>query len=474
MSVIHHYVDKNVEKFNKDTIYFRDRHSILEQIVSYCKAFEVVEYVKFLGLEYEDDESKTIDYNNVFIEETRAIEVKIKFEVNFKGEKEIIERIVYVPKLINNWHFKINGVNYFPIYQLIDKAIFADPKYYSLKTLLMPMRFKHKKTFIKEYSNMEEPEKIHTEEFLLYLFKVAINYLYYFFAKFGYKDTLKFFGFGDEDDIVFHEYNEDEDYSEVSETHKIFFLNNRKRKFMCLVNKNKFNNDTLYFIYSLIDIMSKHYNENKINDNKYWLKILGAIFTKSTNNQIDKANKVLFSLERIMSEESKRLIDEIPEEDKQDTYTTLRWMIYTYNKNKYIDNMSLDSKRLQCYEYILYPLLKLFSNATTRIMNTRNLTLKTITGVFNIKKNFFIKRMIRNELIRYKGSVNNFDLFNCALKITFKNTRGSGEISDKYRGIHPSFIGCIDLITSSASDPGMSGCISPFAKISDNGIFETK
>jgi hypothetical protein len=107
-------------------------------------------------------------------------------------------------------------------------------------------------------------------------------------------------------------------------------------------------------------------------------------------------------------------------------------------------------------------------------MNTRNLTIKTITGVFNIRQNFFIKRMIRNELIRYKGAVNNFDLFNCALKITFKNTRGSGEVSDKYRGIHPSYIGCIGLVTSSASDPGMSGSISPFASITPNGIFVVK
>ena len=63
MSTIHRYVDKNVEKFNKDTIYFRNKHSILQQIVSYCKAFETVEYVKFLGLEYQDDESKLIDFN---------------------------------------------------------------------------------------------------------------------------------------------------------------------------------------------------------------------------------------------------------------------------------------------------------------------------------------------------------------------------------------------------------------------------
>ena len=47
-------------------------------------------------------------------------------------------------------------------------------------------------------------------------------------------------------------------------------------------------------------------------------------------------------------------------------------------------------------------------------------------------------------------------------------------ISQKYRNIHPSYLGKIDLNVSSNSDVGMSGAFTPFLEISDNFYFNPK
>lgn len=43
--------------------------------------------------------------------------------------------------------------------------------------------------------------------------------------------------------------------------------------------------------------------------------------------------------------------------------------------------------------------------------------------------------------------------------------KNSNNIGVKYRDIHPSFIGNIDLLTCGNSDPGTSGILTPFGKI---------
>ena len=50
--------------------------------------------------------------------------------------------------------------------------------------------------------------------------------------------------------------------------------------------------------------------------------------------------------------------------------------------------------------------------------------------------------------------------------------KNSNNISARYRGVHPSFIGQFDLLTCGNSDPGTSGILSPFSKI-DGLYFNT-
>lgn len=47
----------------------------------------------------------------------------------------------------------------------------------------------------------------------------------------------------------------------------------------------------------------------------------------------------------------------------------------------------------------------------------------------------------------------------------------SKNIADKYRYLHPSMVGVLDLFTTSNSDCGMSGSIVPFVKLYDDFFF---
>lgn len=65
------------------------------------------------------------------------------------------------------------------------------------------------------------------------------------------------------------------------------------------------------------------------------------------------------------------------------------------------------------------------------------------------------------------------DLFTSALKWTQSGPQSISEkgrtVNIQYRGLHPSYIGRIGLISASSGDPGLSGTFSPFMK--NNGYY---
>jgi hypothetical protein len=80
-------------------------------------------------------------------------------------------------------------------------------------------------------------------------------------------------------------------------------------------------------------------------------------------------------------------------------------------------------------------------------------------------------------LLRYNNAVNGIDLFNSALKASFKGpqsmvTGSTSNVGVRYRGLHQSYIDKISLTFSSAGDPGMTIMFTPFVEISDDFFFD--
>jgi len=473
--IISEMSDKTI-RFNEEAIYQRSNEDVKKHIEDICQALEVIEYIDFLGCEIEDDESKITSFQKINIDISRFSECTIRFKVTFKEEVKVVEKKFFIPKLVDDYFFYINDVNYFPIWQIVDKGVFVTSKLYSLKTLLMPIRFMYKRLV---YYNMANDELQGGCEFKLNLFKQKINYLYYYFAEYGLLDTLEYFGYSysNDDEDVDLSIVESEDFEEMIESEDPAFTDYHwfhcYKKVYIRASKKRFNKDLFdnSFLFSFINIIT---DVKKVDDDpEIWKRVLGKMFTKSTNTQIAKAEKVLFSLRRILDERTKRLLVDIEPEDKEDIYAMLRWMLKNFSEFQYQDNMNLKHKRVQCWEYLLQPLLRLFSNMSYRILNTRNLSMKTLEKAFNIGPNFLVKRMLNNELIRYNSCVNNMDLFGASLKITFKGAGGlsdGSDIADRVRKVHKSYIGQFSLISTSAGEPGLTTTLTPFADIS-GGMF---
>ena len=454
-------VSDTSDRFNQELLTFRTTEPVLDHVLDICKALEVIEQIRFVGAEIVDDESDIEpERKQVDIEASRVLLVKLKFQVKYNGEITDVERELLVPKLVDDHFFILNGVRYYPIYQLVDRGVFVTAKMYSLKTLLMPIRFKWKKIAVDD----ENGSAMQPVEFRLHLFKQSLNPLLYYLAKMGLEETVAYFGHRlSDDDVCVVE----ADPSDVEETMDEMIWFRLKGNNWVMANRSTFTTaHDVDFLWMLVQILREVPDLDRADDPSYWLTALGSMFTKSANTILDKANKVLFSLERILDEQTKRNMSEIPTADKEDTYAILRWMLRTFEDHRYMDNMSLENKRLQIWQFS-QPLLRQFSASTYRILNTKNLTMKGLVSVFNIRRRSIVKKMLTSEQVRYSGHVNVMDVFGVALKVTCRAGGGDSDVSDRFRGVHPSYIGRLSLIASSQSDPGLTTTMCPFAKLVD-------
>ena len=86
---------------------------------------------------------------------------------------------------------------------------------------------------------------------------------------------------------------------------------------------------------------------------------------------------------------------------------------------------------------------------------------------------FIVKANRTSELIRYNNSTNDINLFGSMLRYTFKGPQAlTKTISMDKRDLHPSYVGRLSLIASSAGDPGVSGTFTPF--VETYGYYFTK
>lgn len=471
----------NPEKFNEKFIYMKRDDDLLSYINDIASALEVVEGIKYLGGTLNTDESLLKTRSNrvklsdntsqdmkwISIKESRLNTVTLKFKIEMGDKSEIIEKTLLFPKLIDDFYFIINGSRYYPIYQIIDAATYKTPKSLTLKTLLMPIVIKNeKKTFTDHYQN-----EFNTRVFILDLFKHRINILHYYFANMGVTETIRYFGYSEEeigivsqDDI---EFSEDEGFKFYNISNDMVMYVNDS------VFDNVFGSD---FVGMLIDMFNSKNRLDHVDNIDYWKRKLGSIFTKNTNAQMEKADKIILSFKRILDNRTKQIL-RIDDEYKDNTFGIAKWMMMNYDDLSRKDNMSLSNKRLRVNEYLLHPLLIRFSTSTYRLLNSKNVTFTNLKSIFNtLSPNFVISKLIQNELLRYHNAVNAIDLFTCALKFSYKGPQSISEsgssVNIRYRGLHTSYLGRIGLTACSSSDPGMTGTFVPF--IATDGFFFTK
>lgn len=443
-------------KFNEELIYgLREKDKMLDYLIDVCKALEAIPYIKYIGYEEINDESKFKERPFITINDSRLSLLIFKFKITFKNEVEYVELPLYIPKWINKYYFILNGTKYYPIYQNVDSSTYNTKDSIILKSLLMPIILIRDNKKIIDIDGNEYNGHI----FLVNLFKHKSNILYYYFATKGFKETIEFFGYNKKIIVT-------KDTSFINNSKYIVFPINKT--YNIVVSKKKFESDKnfKYFVCSVVDVFNKKTMVDKIYSNKYWMLKLGAIYTKNVNNQFEKAETVLISFRRILDNRTRKNL-RIAEEDKNDIFSLIKWMVNNYSTLMKKDNLSLLNKRMRMSEYLITPFVKRMSNNTYRILNSKVVTMNKIKGILKPSPMTLISDLQVAELLRYNGAVNDDDLFNCALKFSNRGPSSLGEgkkktVSIIYKGIHQSHLGRLSLNSGSNGDPGMNGIESPF------------
>lgn len=444
------YQESNPEKFNKDFLDVKERDSEVRYLQTVMKTLNFVEGIEYLNMEElkhriyapvsEDDK------NEVFIDIDKSL-LKIYrfyFRITKDDRSEIINFDLFYPELIKGQYFLINDNRYFPIFQLLDSSFFNTQKAVVLKTLVMPI-----------VMTTEE------DHLLLNVFKKKINPFNYYFAKFGFYETLEFFGLTDKMGIS--------DTEEHYEGYLCFQIN--KKLYMNIEEEDYNNNPLLYN--SIMKTFNSRTRLEKLDEEDIWKKKLGSLFTSTTdkNKKIAKANSTLVSLERGLDDLNKEIL-RLDEEDRKDIYCLLRYMIRNYSTLKHRNNCNIANKRIRSHEYLVYPLLMKFSSFVRRINNGKNITFEKLCD-FVPSKGFIIKHAITNELLRYDNSCNSISVIT---KLRFsqggiQSQFASGAVNIVYRTNHPSYINTIDLLATSAGSPGCTGLFTPFCELYDDRYF---
>ena len=483
--------DNPEQDFNEDLIFWRERDDVAGYLEDVFAALEVVPGITFNGVTVERDESKfptDLTFND--IEPSRLDLAQVHFRLEMQDNVKDIVLSIFLPKLVDRLFYQLNGSIYYPILQLVDRGTYVTKKTFTLKTLLMPLVFRRDTTatITDALTGTDHGELVYT----LDLFRNKINVFRYFFASRGIAETLAFFGIDQEAEEPGMFIAERDDAMGVDPaTYRVHEIKGSSG--LVVVASRAWIEEAPHYhgalVATLVDALDgiqRKYIElsDEIDENgkrpgiQYWKRRLGRHFTQNSNGYEEKAEKILISLERILDRRTKKNLAHVRVEDKEDVYCILRWMMREYRTLVQIDGMDVRNKRIRVSEYLIHPLLLKFSESTYRLLNSKNLTFRGLVAVFKPfihdiddersrpQVNFLIKKLVTNELLRYAGMVNSFDLIT-ALRWTSRgpqsiSDRSRTDISLRYRGHHPSYVGRIGLSAASAGDPGTSGTLVPF------------
>ena len=505
MEFIHHYNDKYRPKFNKDLFTRSDDELInaIRNVIYSCERestfiikvlnFEVIdsydtinhilwEYFESIKRKNKKGDTKKVkdnlyDFINLKDSDIKIIKVTYFIQINEKKDglvNDTISVYIAIPRIVDDFYFRINGNMYSAMYQIVDASTYnnsaaKNPKKQSItfKTTFSPIRVYRYNIFIKDITGMQIP----CTYFIVNMFKKSVLLIKYIIAKMGLLEAMEFLHIVD-----------------VKIVESISTINRRDnyiipvREFYIVVPKILYTRvqvvqSFIYTLYSVINYM-KDASYSDIFDRDMWLKALGAEFiSKDLDTIIDKGKSVIDSVEFIYDISTMEDL-KLPMEDKSDIYRVLRWMMYEFNSLRQKDNLDISTKKVRWAEYIaaLYA-EKLFYGICHISDMADRADLLTIKKALQIQPTYLIKAITNSkkcQLVNYVDNINDIELIK--LKFTYKGISGIGEkssaISSSYRSVHPSHLGRVDVDSSSNSDPGVSGTICPLAVLHDGHFDE--
>ena len=486
------YSNNNRDPFNEE-LFIRSEYDIIEQVkniilsvcngpensgqiyigVNYFNVIDDYRKVRDILSELESKEkrhNKRIDYNihdYINLKDSDVILLEVNYHIEVNGTMYDGSVYIDIPKVINKYYFRIAGTIYSTLYQIADASTYNNAqnkkrdRHISFRQVFQKHNVYEKKTKLDAIDlDSGNAYPVDCINYTTDLFGNNIPLCKYFLAKYGLIKAAKY--------LMLSEMYINIDKPYVGNKDANLYFN--KDNVWITVPKYFWNNCPVLqsFVYAVINNVSKRCDTlEKICSIDYWLMSLGADFK---NKSVEKGLSMLDSVDRnydISMRDELRL----PDEDKQSLFDVLRWEMYEFEALYNKDNYDMTYKKLRVSSYIAgFYAAKISHNlikATNGINNS--LTAEKLFKTLNIQHDFILDCLKKSNLVSYKNSVNDDDIFS-VLKYTFKGVSGIGEnkasaVPVKYRLANPSHIGKVDCDTSPAGDPGMTGLVCPYADI---------
>lgn len=485
---LHQYIDDTREHFNED-LYSRSEDRIIEElkkILLSCQRekfftlkitnFTVVEdYAEIYKIlrerEAEKSDSKDKSFNKYDYLNLKDSDIKlliVDWYIRVKKPKPNLPQetnlrvLIMIPRYVDKYYFRIFGNYYIAKVQIVDGSTYNNSQSRSkndnvtLKSLFMATRIYRYKIDMVCVDGTPLSGIYYTSR----IFSKLVPVMKYLLARYGLLGTLN--------ELMVHNiYVSNEDPHDDN----MYTVGNKYGLFIS-IDKYIYDNDITAqsLFYTIFISCKKQADAHEVYTNEYWLRSLGESYEKKT---VEKGLSVLESLESIYDIPTKESL-RLPEEDKADIYRVLIWIIREFSALRLKDNLDISTKRIRTEDYIagLY-VIKLSTSLYKLSEAGENVQIPDIVRRIHIFPDYLLKAMTNDDsVINIRNNVNDLDDSFLAIKYTFKGLSGLGEnkqssIPQGYRYIHKSHIGRIDLDSSPANDPGLSGMLCPTVPLYD-------
>lgn len=406
--------DLNVELMEKSA-----DGDLVEYVVDAWKSLEVLKYIKFIGYEFNTDESE-IDINKHIFKRTKGIPKKQQYNYKMIDDDRVglltchlkitipekdpktgatkirekrINKDMLIPLADDQGYLWLNGRKYYMIYQLLEKSTYTTSTSTVIKSL-MPVVIKRVAT---TYTDVDDKGYL-LPVFRTFVFHRETDIMLFMVSKFGIEYSLIYLKV----DMLIHLIPDLDNRREDC----IYFQVSSK----CFIEVNKEMFDKYQYVQGivagLLEILSNRFDLSQIDNREMFIKKL------SPSNTIEKGMDTLTSFDRMLDETTRKIL-KLNDYHKKDVYAIIRWAMMEFNQLRMKDNLDLENKRLRCYEYIAALLTQEFSIRLNRIINLGSkATLENVCDIFKFPGNLLIRKMHDSGILRFNECINDMTFFN--------------------------------------------------------------
>ena len=495
------YPNQYEDMMNPDIILGTQDTPIEDFIIMAMQEFEAIDNIKIEDIKIirdQDDvdinrhmininyKKKNIDEISIpkykYIADSRYGEIVFTIRVTTNLNEKVIEKRILYPIEYNGFYYN-NGKRMKAIWQLVDGSTYAQRGKNTLKSRMPIIIYQNRKRIITDINDMSYIACSYSYALNSKSKKPGakakvkfINPIMIYSAKMGYTNTIDFFGMKDIVSVVNKVKNDEDEYYyfPLDDT----FIKVRKHHF----EKYELVRSFVCMTYNLHSADFPVTIKN-IDEREYWIcriGTVGAAKNKNLSTFREKGITTIFMIERLLDATTIKNL-RLPMYYKHNIYYLIYWMMISFDELRTKSNIDMANKRIRKNEYIVNSSLgKKINENINRLIEKRGKSrlnsMDTLLELFNFGSDIIISGMRNlNDLIKTDDIVNDNDfILDIAFSSKGPQSLGDGnnkKIATKYRYLHPSMAGILDLNTSSNSDIGLSGSFTPFAKLYDKYYF---